>query len=201
MAQHLMSLGGRRCHETSGHGDQEFEIRDRSEHRAGRTIGEADSIWCTLLTMNTHPPHCQETYAQAARYGRCLVPNLPTVAMLVGMCGNDVRQKVMTNLGRWEHPLRSSVHCGDTRYAESAVLETRESRSGPAAGLVTVRTVGRNQTVLCTLVRTIVVAGGGTASKIASTTDPAAHGARRPSAMNLTDDEMPILEAIARRTA
>jgi acyl dehydratase len=55
------------------------------------------------------------------------------------------------------------VFPGDTLYAESEVLETRESKSRPEAGLVTVRTTGRNQdgTVVCTFERTILVAKRG----------------------------------------
>jgi acyl dehydratase len=43
------------------------------------------------------------------------------------------------------------------------VLETRESQSRPHAGVVTVRTTGRNQdgVVVCTFERTILVAKRG----------------------------------------
>jgi itaconyl-CoA hydratase len=55
------------------------------------------------------------------------------------------------------------VFAGDTLYGESEVLEMRESASRPTAGLVTVRTLGRNQdrTVVCTFERTILIAKRG----------------------------------------
>jgi len=48
-------------------------------------------------------------------------------------------------------------------HPESEVLEKRESRSRPEAGLVTVRTTGRNQdgAVVCAFERTILVAKRG----------------------------------------
>ena len=55
------------------------------------------------------------------------------------------------------------VFAGDTLYAETEVLGKRESASRPTAGLVTVRTLGRNQhgTVVCDFERTILVAKRG----------------------------------------
>jgi len=75
----------------------------------------------------------------------------------------DVSQKAIANLGWREIRLPAPVFPGDTLYAESEVLETRESKSRPEAGLVTVRTAGRNQdgVVVCTFERTILVAKRG----------------------------------------
>ena len=36
---------------------EDFTVGDIYEHRPGRTIGEADNTWFTLLTMNQHPLH------------------------------------------------------------------------------------------------------------------------------------------------
>jgi len=85
------------------------------------------------------------------------------VAILVGMSVTDVSQKAIANLGWREIRLPAPVFAGDTLYAESEVLEKRESKSRPEAGLVTVRTTGRNQDgkVVCTFERTILVAKRG----------------------------------------
>lgn len=52
------------------------------------------------------------------------------------------------------------VFVGDTLYAESEVLEIRESKSRPNAGLVTVKTMGRIQhgVVICDFIRTMLIA-------------------------------------------
>ena len=51
------------------------------------------------------------------------------------------------------------IHLGDTVYAESEVLAKRESKSRPDAGIVNVRTIGKNQdgTIVCTFDRSILV--------------------------------------------
>ena len=163
MVQTSKQLGGQRYRETFGRSYEDFAVGDVYEHRPGRTITQADNTWFTLLTMNTHPLHFDEEYAKATEFGRCLVASPLTVAMLVGMSVTDVSQKAIANLGWREIRLPAPVFAGDTLYAESEVLEKRESKSRPEAGLVTVRTTGRNQdgTVVCTFERTILVAKRG----------------------------------------
>jgi acyl dehydratase len=79
------------------------------------------------------------------------------------MSVSDVSQKAIANLGWTDIRMTAPVFAGDTLYAESQVLNKRESNSRPNAGLVTVRTTGRNQggTVVCTFERTILVAKRG----------------------------------------
>ena len=163
MVQTPKQLGGQRYRETFGRSYEDFVTGDVYEHRPGRTITQADNTWFTLLTMNTHPLHFDEQYAKATEFGRCLVASPLTVAILVGMSVTDVSQKAIANLGWREIRLPAPVFAGDTLYAESEVLDKRESKSRPEAGLVTVRTTGRNQdgTVVCTFERTILVAKRG----------------------------------------
>ena len=163
MVQDARQLGGQRYRETFGRSYEDFVVGDVYEHRPGRTITQADNTWFTLLTMNTHPLHFDEQYGKASEFGRCLVASPLTVAILVGMSVTDVSQKAIANLGWREIRLTHPVFPGDTLYAESEVLETRESKSRPEAGVVTVRTAGRNQdgAVVCTFERTILVAKRG----------------------------------------
>ena len=163
MVQNVRQLGGQRYRETFGRSYEDFQVGDVYEHRPGRTITQTDNTWFTLLTMNTHPLHFDEQYGKASEFGRCLVASPLTVAILVGMSVTDVSQKAIANLGWREIRLPHPVFPGDTLYAESEVLEVRESKSRPEAGLVTVRTTGRNQDgiVVCTFERTILVAKRG----------------------------------------
>ena len=63
------------------------------------------------------------------------------------------------NLGWKEIKLPKPVFAGDTLYAESTVLDKRESGSRPNEGIVTIRTLGRNQhgEVVCEFERTFLV--------------------------------------------
>jgi len=74
-----------------------------------------------------------------------------------------VSQKAVANLGWTDIKLTHPVYAGDTLYAESEVLDKRESKSRPGAGLVTVKTIGRNQdgTIVCTFSRTMLIARQG----------------------------------------
>lgn len=158
-----VQISPQRFRESFGRHYEEFVVGDVYEHRPGRTISEADNTWFTLLTMNTHPLHFDAEYGKASEFGRCIVASPLTLAILVGMSVTDVSQKAIANLGWRDIRMTAPVFPGDTLYAESEVLEKRESNSRPTAGLVTVRTTGRNQTgkVVCSFERTILVAKRG----------------------------------------
>jgi acyl dehydratase len=113
--------------------------------------------------MNTHPLHFDAEYGKASEFGRCIVCSPLTVAMLVGMSVTDVSQKALANLGWKEIRMTAPVFVGDTLYAESEVLDKRESNSRPTAGIVTVKTIGRNQdgVEVCSFERSILVAKRG----------------------------------------
>ena len=163
MSQQAVPAGPARYRESFGRYYEDFTVGDVYEHRPGRTLSEADNTWFTLLTMNTHPLHFDAEYGKASEYGRCIVASPLTVAIMVGMSVTDVSQKAIANLGWTDIRMTAPVFAGDTLYAESQVLNKRESKSRPNAGLVTVRTTGRNQdgTVVCTFERTILVAKRG----------------------------------------
>ncbi|HKZ74358.1 MAG TPA: MaoC/PaaZ C-terminal domain-containing protein [Steroidobacteraceae bacterium] len=127
MIQHVRETGPNRYRESFGRYFEEFRVGDVYEHRPGRTITQTDNVWFTLLTMNTHPMHFDEEYAQASEFGRCIVASPFTVALMVGMSVTDVSQKAIANLGWREIRLTASLYAGDTLYAESEVLEKRES--------------------------------------------------------------------------
>ena len=163
MSHAPVQVGPQRYRESFGRYYEDFAVGDVYEHRPGRTITQADNTWFTLLTMNTHPLHFDERYGAASEFGRCIVASPLTLAIIVGMSVSDVSQKAIANLGWKEIRMTAPVFAGDTLYAESEVLDKRESKSRPTAGLVTVRTAGRNQDgkVVCDFERTILVARRG----------------------------------------
>ena len=124
---------------------EDFIVGDIYEHRPGRTITETDNIQFSLMTMNAHPMHCDAAYAAKSEFGRLLVNSGLSLAIVVGMTVNDVSGKAIANLGWKEIRLTAPVFCGDTLYAESEVLEKRESKSRPTQGVVTVQTRAFNQ--------------------------------------------------------
>ena len=153
----------RRWRAAAGRVFEDFVVGDAYEHRPGRTISEADNTWFTLLTMNQHPLHFDAAYAAKTEFGRPVVNSCLTLSIVAGMSVADVSQKAVANLGWTDIKLSAPVFVGDTVYAESEVLATRESKSRPNQGVVTVRTTGKKAdgTVFMTYERTILVAKRG----------------------------------------
>ena len=148
-----------RFRESFGRYFEDFVVGHIYEHRPGRTITDTDNVWFTLLTMNTHPAHFDYEFAKKTEFGKPLVASPLTVALMVGMSVSDLSQKSVANLGWDEIKLTHPLFPGDTLYAESEVLEKRESSSRPEQGIVTVRTTGKNQNgdVVCTFKRTMLI--------------------------------------------
>ena len=159
MAGESVQVGEKRYRERFGRYFEDFTVGDTYEHRPGRTISEADNTWFTLLTMNTHPVHFDAEYARHTEFGKPLVVSTLTLSILVGMSVSDTSQKAIANLGWTDIRLPKPVFAGDTLYAESAVLDKRESKSRPDQGIVTLRTAGRNQRgeLVCEFERTMLV--------------------------------------------
>jgi itaconyl-CoA hydratase len=152
-------VGERRYRESFGRFYEDFAVGDIYEHRPGRTITETENTWFTLLTMNQHPLHFDAEYAKHSEFGRCVVASPFTVSLIVGMSVSDVSQKAIANLGWTDIKLTHPVFAGDTLYAESEVLDMRLSKSRADAGIVSVRSLGKNQdgAVVCSFDRTMLV--------------------------------------------
>ena len=97
--------------------------------------------------------------AVCRKFKKPLVNSCLTLSMVVGMSVSDVSQKAIGNLGWNDIRLTAPVFVGDTIYAESEVLSTRESASRPTQGLVTVRTTGKkgDGTPFMSFERTVLV--------------------------------------------
>ena len=95
--------------------------------------------------MNTHPAHFDYEFSKKTEFGKPLVVSPLTIALMTGMSVSDTSGKAIANLGWDEVRMTHPLFVGDTLYAESEVLEKRESKSRPDQGIVTFKTVGKNQ--------------------------------------------------------
>jgi len=138
---------------------EDFAVGETYKHWPGRTITAADNTWFTLLTMNQNPIHFDEEYAKKSEFGKPLVNSTLTLAIVVGMSVADVSQRAVANLGWTDIALPAPVFNGDTLYAESTVLDKRETKSRPAQGIVTVATRAWKQdgTTVMTFKRSVLV--------------------------------------------
>jgi itaconyl-CoA hydratase len=124
---------------------EDFEVGDVYKHPLGRTVLPADNVWFTCLTMNTNPIHFDAEYASRTEFKKPLVNSCLTLALVTGQSVIDLTINAVANLGWDEVRLPNPLFEGDTVYASSEVLETRESKSRPTVGIVRVKTTGTNQ--------------------------------------------------------
>ncbi|MDR7101179.1 MaoC family dehydratase [Croceicoccus sp. BE223] len=159
MREGAIEVAPGRYRETYGRYYEEFNVGDVYEHRPGRTITQNDNIWFSLLTMNQHPAHCDEAFAARTEFGKCIVASPLTVAIMTGQSVSDVSQKSVANLGWNDIKMVKPVFAGDTIFSETEVLSKRESAKRPEQGIVTIKTIGKNQhgEVVCTFERVMLI--------------------------------------------
>src|SRR6266511_3790881 len=98
-------------------------------------------------------------YAAQTEFKRPLVDSTFTLALVTGQSVDDLSRNAIANLGWDEVRLPNPLFEGDTVYSRSEVLEKRESKSRPNAGIVRVKTIGFTQvgTIVIEFKRTIMV--------------------------------------------
>jgi len=124
---------------------EDFAPGDVFRSRLGRTVTQTDNIWFTCLTLNTNQVHFNAVQAERGIYGRPLVNSAFTLALVTGMTVPDTSENAAANLAWTDITLPNPVFEGDTLWAESEILETRESASRPTMGIVSMRCRGVNQ--------------------------------------------------------
>ena len=124
---------------------EDFEIGAVCHHWPGRTIGEYDNTLFALLTMNQNPLFLDDEYAKMQPLGRRPVIDALIFSLAVGMSVADMTGKAIANLGYDRVIFEEPLFPGDSLYAESEVLEKRESAGKPDRGIVEIETCGYNQ--------------------------------------------------------
>ena len=115
----------------------QFNIGDHIVHGLHRTVTETDNLLITTLTHNPQPLHLDVEYAGATEFGRIVVNGIFTFGLMVGLSVNDTTfGTLIANLGYDAVVMPHPVFIGDTLRAETWVIEKRESKSRPSAGIV-----------------------------------------------------------------
>jgi acyl dehydratase len=138
---------------------EDFTPGDVYKHPYGRTVTETDNVWFTNLTMNLNPMHFNEPYAADTEFGERLVDGTFVFALAVGMSVIDVSANATANLGYDAVRHHAPVFHGDTIFAESEVLDKRESDSRDHVGIVEteLRAYNQDDTLVLSLERTPMV--------------------------------------------
>ena len=116
---------------------EEFTVGQVFRHQPGRTVTEADNVLFTTMTMNPQPLHLDAAFASQTEFGQRLVNSLLTLGIAVGLSvGDTTLGTTVANLGFDKIEFPKPVFHGDTLYIETEIVDKRESRSRPDAGVV-----------------------------------------------------------------
>ncbi len=117
---------------------EDFTLGATIRHRLTRTVTQMDNMLFSNMTLNAQPLHIDAHFcATETEWGKPLMNSMFTLGLLIGISVNDLTMgTLVANLGmtdvKFPHPLfeNDSVHCA------TEVLEKRESKSRPDAGIV-----------------------------------------------------------------
>jgi acyl dehydratase len=138
----------------------QWKVGDHIAHDLTRTVTETDNLLITTLTHNPQPLHLDAEYAAGTEFGRIVVNGLFTFALMVGVSvGDTTLGTLVANLGYDKVTMPKPVFIGDTLRVETEVVELRDSKSRPSAGIVTFRHRAFNQRgeMVCEALRTALV--------------------------------------------
>ena len=139
---------------------EDWSIGDRIMHEIRRTVTETDNLLFSTMTHNPQPLHLDIEAARASEFGQILVNGTFTFALMVGLSvGDTTLGTLIANLGYDKLVMPKPVFIGDTLAAQTEVVELRESRSRPNAGIATFRHEMTNQRseMVCQCLRSALI--------------------------------------------
>ena len=138
----------------------QWTVGDRIVHDLRRTVTDTDNVLITTLTHNPQPLHLDADYAAGTEFGRIVVNGIFTFGLMVGISvGDTTLGTLVANLGYDKVVMPRPVFIGDTLHGETEVVELRESKSRPDAGIVTFkhRMFNQRDEEVCSCLRTALL--------------------------------------------
>jgi len=144
----------------SGRYFEQFKVGDHIVHDIRRTVTQTDNLLFSVLTHNPQPLHLDAEFARASEFGRIVVNSTFTFSLMIGLTVGDTTLRTMlANLGYDQIKTPYPVFLGDTLRAETDIVEVRESRSRPNAGIVVFahRLINQRDESVCECLRTALL--------------------------------------------
>lgn len=138
----------------------ELAVGQTFDHPIRRTVTETDNLLFTTLSHNPAALHLDAEYMKSSEYGRVLVNSCFTLSLMVGVSvGDTTLGTLVANLGYDKVVMPNPVFIGDTLRGTSKVVELRESKSRPNAGIVTFehRMLNQRDQVVCQCLRSALL--------------------------------------------
>lgn len=124
----------------------EWKIGEKLEHEIRRTVTETDNLLFSAMTYNPQPLHIDAEFAKNSEFGQILVNGTFTFALMAGLSvGDTTLGTLVANLGYDKLVMPKPVFIGDTLRATTEIVELKDSKSRPQAGIVTFRHEMLNQ--------------------------------------------------------
>ena len=124
---------------------EDFAVGQTYEHHWGRTLSDSDNTLFSTLTLHFNPTYFNASYARAIGYEGSPLNPLLAFNTIVGLSVEDLSESGGPFLGIDNLVYHQPVYPGETLYARSTVVATRESSSNPDNGIVSWHTEGVNQ--------------------------------------------------------
>lgn len=116
----------------------ELSVGQMFEHAIRRTVTETDNVLFTAMTHNPALLHLDEEYMKGTEFGTRIVNSCFTLGLMVGISvGETTLGTAIANLGWDEVRFPKPLFHGDTVNVTTEVIELRDSKSRPDAGIVT----------------------------------------------------------------
>ncbi len=116
----------------------ELVVGQMFDHAIRRTVTETDNVLFTAMTHNPALLHLDEEYMKGTEFGARIVNSAFTLGLMVGISvGDTTLGTAVANLGWDEVRFPTPLFHGDTVHVTTEVIELRESKSRPEAGIVT----------------------------------------------------------------
>ncbi len=138
----------------------QWQVGDQLDHEIRRTVTETDNLLFSTMTHNPQPLHIDADYAAKSEFGQILVNGTFTFALMIGLSvGDTTLGTLVANLGYDKLVMPKPVFLGDTLRAQTEIVDLKDSKSRPGAGIVTFRHELLNQRgeIVCQCLRSALL--------------------------------------------
>lgn len=123
---------------------EDFKLGMMIRHARGKTVEPLENVLITNLVMNTAEGHFNEDRMAQSPFKHRITFGGVTASLIIGLASQDTAENALAELGLDKIRFRTPVLHGDTLYAFSEVLSSKDSARDDA-GEVVFRHWGINQ--------------------------------------------------------
>ena len=126
---------------------EDFVVGHVFTYRLTRTVTQMDNMLFSDMTLNPQPLHIDAHFcATETEWGKPLVNSIFTLGLMIGISVNDTTNgTTIGNLGMTDVRFPAPVFEGDSIHCTTEVVNKRESKSRPDAGIVEFKHRAYNQ--------------------------------------------------------